>query len=858
MHTRTGQLQKQQQQQNNSTNSNFYSHRQSASQDYARSKLIQSSSSSSQSQAHSRIIAGLDSIDSTYLLQASAELQQRQSYPIKVNDIHPNYREALAPSARVSNYTDNFVPSSSSTVAAPSSLNRAYMINNPNGLISDREEDSIQTSNYKTISDYQYQNLHNHKDAQQTPMTSSMPHSNIGNVESNKENDQANNNNSHMNKILAHSTSLLANDSYMAGMSSDSELTSGRHHHHRPYSSQSRVYHAHPAPRSAHSSSSRMSHYSDSAASYLPSCVSSTTSTAANAQKPPIHQGPGSVIMNNQTAAQHHLSHQGSMTSSGSGSSASAYLGNMTDQMSMIALQQQQQAPIRPGSGRQLPARPFKQSMSIDHHALGQYHQQQQQQQHQHYTQNPLSHLSSPVHPVSAMGSHNMDSALSESALGTYQSQQQPSSPSTYSHGQQQRVAHMIPHDQRYQVTQRTGMGMRMEMDMLEKQTSNISLYDKSSSQIGLPPQSSGWPTPASSSGLRQLPPTNLSSMSVDHSHYQQQQQQQMEHSYHPMQSQATDIPQHKSLQQHHQDLFGSHQVNSVPADWLPPMGPSAQHLKGPSQFKQAMSIDHFTAMNQVPSTNSYQTPAHFVNDPTGNQSYRPSSVNYVASSPAAFESPTHHSKASSAAGYNQQPSDQLHKDYAYSNQYASEQYHELPLSQNLPTQTPSQQAISVVGGSAGNYGKSTSRNKFVNSGSVAVSDKLHHQMSSSSSNSQSGSLRSSNIDISKTMSGNTNSSEQQHHQKTGTISQIQQQHQQQSHRQPISGVLRKGYTSALYGLSSSNNALDQYGGGGANDISSSSQQAYSSSSGPATAESGHRHRVSFLEEKGHNIYSTN
>lgn len=71
-------------------------------------------------------------------------------------------------------------------------------------------------------------------------------------------------------KTHAHSTSLLASDSYMTGMSSDSELTSNTARHHRPYSSQSRVYHAHPAPRSSHGSS-RMSHYSDSATAYAPS-----------------------------------------------------------------------------------------------------------------------------------------------------------------------------------------------------------------------------------------------------------------------------------------------------------------------------------------------------------------------------------------------------------------------------------------------------------------------------------------------------------------------------------------------------------------------------------------------------------
>lgn len=636
-------------------------------------------------------------------------------------------------------------------------------------------------------------------------------------------------------KTHAHSTSLLASDSYMAGMSSDSELTSNTARHHRPYSSQSRVYHAHPAPRSSHASS-RMSHYSDSATAYVPSeqTVSIKTLPAKSnhvilpnqlerqqqqhiqqqqqqqllltnqAQQQPImplqeHQAHNPINPANPYSHKHYkqhphqnVPHQTSITSSGSGGSvssssssaaaaaAAAYLALAGESPISSMLQQQQGANfIRPASGRQFGSstttsqRPFKQSMSIDHHSIGQYHH--------------LHHQSPLAHPISHHQNHATQSMSSHFEPSDYH-QQQNYAPTSGVLGSNQRAALMNPqgsqilsHDTRFMPQQQRNL--RHEIELIEKQAGNINLYDNTTASQtantgSLPPTASRL-----SSG-RQLPqnPTELSV--VD----QQQQQ-----------------PQHQ--QKHHQaDLFASHQRMSSPADWLPPMGITTHHLNRTSgtQFKQAMSIDHYTASASQQQQQQHYSPARI---PHLSEQYPP--LGYPSSQICGYESPTHSAHLSGYKLANSDPHAQSENVvYQYMQEQQPDHYgssQQLMRNQQQDSQNPHdinlqqhQHQQQHLHSSTPNFGQISSKGASSSaSNQQQPRPNLQHQVSSSSSsNSQSGSLRSSNLDINKTLID---------HQKTGpppTHYQQSPQHKGGIYDQHRShGMLRKGHTSAMSGF---------------------------------------------------------
>lgn len=632
-------------------------------------------------------------------------------------------------------------------------------------------------------------------------------------------------------KTHAHSTSLLASDSYMAGMSSDSELTSNTARHHRPYSSQSRVYHAHPAPRSSHASS-RMSHYSDSATTYVPSeqTVSIKTLPAksnhvilpnqlerqqqliqqqqllltnqAQQQQQPImplqeHQAHNPINSPNPYSNKHYkqhphqnVPHQTSITSSGSGggvsspssSAAAAYLALAGESPISSMLQQQQGANfIRPTSGRQFGSstttsqRPFKQSMSIDHHSIGQYHH--------------LHHQSPLAHPISHHQNHATQSMSSHFETSDYHQQQQNYAPTSAVLSSNQRAALVNPqgsqilsHDTRFMPQQQQQQrNLRHEMELIEKQTGNINLYDNTASQTAT--TGSLPPTASRLSSGRQLP-QNPELGVVD-----QQQQ-----------------PQHQ--QKHHQaDLFASHQRMSSPADWLPPMGITTHHLNRTSgtQFKQAMSIDHYTASASQQQQQHY-SPARI---PHLSQQYPP--LGYPSSQIGGYESPTH---SAHLPGYKLANSDPHAQSENVVYQYIQEQQpdhygssQQLVRNQQQDLQNPhdinlhqhhQQQHQQHLHGSTPNFGQISSKGASSSaSNQQQQRPNLQHQVSSSSSsNSQSGSLRSSNLDINKTLID---------HQKTGpplTHYQQSPQHKVGIYDQHRShGMLRKGHTSAMSGF---------------------------------------------------------
>lgn len=601
-------------------------------------------------------------------------------------------------------------------------------------------------------------------------------------------------------KTHAHSTSLLASDSYMAGMSSDSELTSNTARHHRPYSSQSRVYHAHPAPRSSHGSS-RMSHYSDSATAYAPSeqTVSIKTKLPSNhiilpnqlelqqRQQPqlqqylplqeyqaynPINFSQSYSHKYNKQHPHHHVPHQTSITSTGSGGSvsSSAYLALGEPPISSMLQQQQQQGVnfTRPTvSGRAFGSsstsqRPFKQSMSIDHHSIGQYH-------HLHHQPSP-----SPLaHPIGHQPNLSTQSMSPHYEPSDFHQQQNYSTSSVL--GSTQRAALVNPqgsqilstHDSRF-VPQQQQRNLRLEMEMIEKQTGNINLYD---SAVGQAATTGSLPPTAS---RRQLPPNP--EMNLDQQHQQ---------------------PKH-----HQTDLFASHQMMSSPADWLPPMGITSHHMNRTSgtQFKQTMSIDHYPF-----STNQQQQHYSPARVPHISEQYR--SLGHSSSQIGGYESPTHSTHLS---GYKLANSDshaqsenvvyqyiqeqQQPDHYAASQQLIRNQQQDLRNPHDInPHQQQQQQHLHS---STPNFSQALTKGASSSASSQKQKSNLQHQVSSSSSsNSQSGSLRSSNFDINKTLID---------HQKTVPPLHYQHSPQHKSggiYDQHRHGVLRKGHTSVLSGF---------------------------------------------------------
>lgn len=753
-----------------------------------------------------------------------------------------------------------------------------------------------------------------------------------------------------MSRMLANSTSLLANESYIAGMSSDSELTSSRHHH-RPYSSQSRVYHAHPAPRISHGSS-RVSHYSDSAATtYMPSANKLPPYDAANSSASGVNSGAGSSSSNTSTSGQpthHHQYHphnhprpvgadpnltpQGSQASSGSASSSAsvptgAYHyqptgigggdggGTMSDSSApntmMSAVPQLQQANMSPmvssrplitSSGRQLPHRPFKQSLSIDHYGTT------AQNQHQHIMASPHHHhLTGTRQPLSP----HFDSM----DLSTTYHHQHQNQLDNQLH-QQQRLVHS---DQMPRYDQRS---LRSELDMIEKQAASLRLYDSGADRdaaSGLPPLANR--NPASSSSSPRHPPsmspvTGSSSSQIQSSAIQHQQQ------FNPLDqhNQAQNQMQLARKQPHHHhpsDLYASHlQYSSSPADWLPPMGMNAHHLNRaavsgsnsaspslpahtpPNQFKQTISIDHYPVAAQ-----QHQQKFYSPNIQGFREHYR--SMGYSATGGAggaysSSESPTHSSATanyvlqSAPSSFDNQTGVQAACDTIYHHQYPSANRDQHQIEQRLAENTLREQPRQSLHES-NRYLKSTSGSNPAVSSYTSHQDpslpaaldiskghghnqhhqqqqvphsplhpqhhtnKLQHQMSSSSSDSRSGSLKSSNADLNrssslehhqghKLSSSSAQTQQQGHtdhlnqsphaHQQPYHLQQQQQQHQHQPFQRPP-GVLRRGYTSAVSSLSGSVTALNE-----SSDLSPShaSHLHLTSSTG---ASGGHSKRVS-------------
>lgn len=631
--------------------------------------------------------------------------------------------------------------------------------------------------------------------------------------------------------------SLLANnyDGYIAGMSSDSELTAGgptssRHHHHyhhRPYSSQSRVYHAHPVPKTSSGASSRMSHYSDSAAAAAaptgpPTAQSSSSSSSAVAgsnsfaihqhqkkQQPPISNqavsmtSPANVISSN---------HQSSMAPSGSSASSSTYLAGGVagdSPLSPVMHQQQQQQVMarlaKSGAGRQLPQRPFKQSMSIDHQSIG-AHQYQQMGD------------GSPVHHGSLSSHRNLGLGDDSAPMGGYQAQsylnQQHFGAGT---GQQYGPAGVAM----------SPRSLRLEMAMMEKQTANMNIYDAANDNptARLPPTASGRPSSSSSSSTsRQLPSLGtsqaqglLGSMSLDQQHHQVDpfhQQSPQHHQQH-----------HHQQHQHHQEPYASHhqQVGSASTEWLPPVGstgPAGQHnsLARPSgHFKQTLSIDHYAGLHHQPHQHHQQySPArnqHFVGEHYGHQSGPYSATpligNYDSSAGGGAD------QASYYSGNQESQSTLPHETY-YQAQHKKQIVE--------PGQHQQQQQITSTSLDYPNVIRApsapTGRPPLVALQARQINrPTLHHQVSDSSSNSnQSGSLKSSNLEDG--LPDKQTAAASGEHQKSISSSSsaaaaaaqygLQQQHQSPQHKatagraqsggQHRPDMLRRGYTSLTMG----------------------------------------------------------
>lgn len=553
-----------------------------------------------------------------------------------------------------------------------------------------------------------------------------------------------------------HSVSYLANENYIAGMSSDSELTnSARGHHRRPYSSQSRVYHAHPAPRvnaAGPHTSSRLSHHSDSAGYAIQSKQMSTGS----------------------------LSHQ---MSAGAELSVSPRLH-----------QYQQQKHQQPATlGRQLPARPgFKQSMSID------------QQSHQHL----LGRHGSPGHYASPSLNTLQQFELSSGpqgtlgvaggAPGTDMAQATPTQPHQHHHLHQRWMSTGVcPADVGRYSPSRKGLGH--DLELVESQTANLSLFNSGEldRQLRAAGRDQSRQMPQAPSGA------HLSSMSFDqHQTHQQHHQALQQH----LRQQQSPINQHQSAafeasQPSHQqqarhtrtqlELLGAHKVSSAASSapsWLPPIGhqmqsqsqsqsppqshpqqlqhplPLAQSSR-PNQaahFKQAASIDHYPQSGNHYSPVDYRTPSLAANF---DEHYRPGygalPASYYQRREATEEPLEYGGGGGTGDGQSRAAGDYQVHEFASSTAQA---FDSSQVSQQAqPAMEPSSHlagASALAGSSANglqvnnNYNNLPPTSQQTRAGvATCQTSKLQHQFSSGSSgggNSHSGSLKSSNLDLNK------------------------------------------------------------------------------------------------------------
>ena len=590
-------------------------------------------------------------------------------------------------------------------------------------------------------------------------------------------------------KSLVHS-SLLANyDGYIGGMSSDSELTTSgatrhhhHHHHHRPYSSQSRVYHVHPAPKS----SPRQSHYSDSGPHVQ--SLSSPSSGSHSIQQQQLNQQVASVASPTNPIS---LGHQGSISSSGSASSA--YLTGVMANESPISTNQQQAT--RPAGSRQLPQRPFKQSMSIDHHhSLANQYQYQLTQVGTH----------SPAHH-SSLGSHRNLMEASDQQAG-YQKQQQ-----NYSLSQLH-----SPHQYGVSPNQRN---LRLEMELMEEQAANLKLYDTTSTSTvvnkpvsGLPP--TGPVRPSSSTSVRQLPHVSsgqssglMGSMSLDQQHHQVD-------PFHQQQ---------KAQQQLHQDSYPTQhqQISSSSADWLPPIGLSGQHhlARSNDQFKQTMSIDHYpmpyaNRHHQQQQQQQHFSPVRTAQHPS--DQYQSMSGYTGQSLIGGYDSPTHrpHHYQQQQAYYSQSSNTDrtaTPQDLYYTSTSSGAQ-----IQQHIETSSGQRTMSSDFAVSGKQYDRAGSSGGCGAQLQQVTRPSLQHQASSGSSNSNlSGSLKSTNIDhnnLDKQISGE--------HQKSISSASSSHYHQSPQHNKvnQYSGrqdMLRRGYTSVAI-TSAAGHVPDIHGSQGA------------------------------------------
>ena len=395
------------------------------------------------------------------------------------------------------------------------------------------------------------------------------------------------------NQPIAQRNALLTSqyDSYYGGMSSDSELTTSgsRLYHQRPYSSQSRVYYAHPVPKNFPASSSRLSNYSDSITINMQSASSAASlhpqSTSSGSYGPiaPVnvqHQaiqphlsGLGGGQPYSQSATNHpsSLDQQQPPNSSSANPSSLYLLGMMSNEAPCSSLSHQNQP--GPRMTRQLPQRPFKQSMSID--------------QHRTYYASPGSSYSSQSSPA-----HHQNRLSSI--------------PSRRIDLPDQKLVHQQQHLQ-----QNAQKGFMHELDTMEKQAADLRIFDdgqqlhKAHQQhvSGLPPSGMSKQSPSLTSEPVMSHQQGIIGSISDHDHhphhhqmshnigqpYDQTNPQQYQH--HPqLHHQPTDpypMQHHPSAQRPQQ------KVSSASADLLPPMGLPNPYSRSANQFKQTMSIDH-------------------------------------------------------------------------------------------------------------------------------------------------------------------------------------------------------------------------------------------------------------------------
>lgn len=703
-------------------------------------------------------------------------------------------------------------------------------------------------------------------------------------------------------------------DSHSWSMSSDSEITStttANRRHHRPHSSQSRVYHAHPAPRSSHASSRNLLHCSDSTASasatYLAAssdpanssgladstnsagigCASgngtSNTSgvslsqtnlaTGRNAARSTLQQhlqgdsgllAAGSQHTPQQQSAkaaaelaaqnlaayrqqhqhQAYSPHQVSISNVVQTPVIASSFESLYDQTSPAAVaimqqQQQQQGLARQSTGaglrRQLPSRPLKQSMSIDHTSCSPYHHQQQASP---------SFVSQAIHSSLVDSYQGYGSSIASSNIGltTQRPLSSPSDPMLdpmYKQQQQQR-------------------NFRLEMDMIEKQTMQMNLNQASqqSSAAFLHHQISPAPPNQLQQNHQSAVVGSSSSLEQLQAPKSEQQQQPQTHQYltnDQIFHQQQIILQQQRQKHHQQQLtsYGSlsssvtaHHQSSSPArqapppqrgtnEWLPPSGASAHHVpsgtsgwapttscqtstplssSGASHLKQTMSVDQYQPTRghyaHVREARVVEQQQHYHRGssrlPDGNQLPMAGPLDQLDYNYPAEQVPQTFTA--------QQPTDDLNQGVRSTQQqqqalYMQQQHIEFSPSKHPRQYLQGQQQLVSGIVPTGTVGSSYGLSGTVSGRAASASSKLQHQVSSSSSNSQSGSLKSSNVDLSKASNEQLRTGSlsqlQHHHHQTASLHRQQREMQQQQQQQDIQMIklnnhnqhLKKGYT---------------------------------------------------------------